>query len=176
MAIAKRCADMLGHPVDLRSRPGHGTMFAITVPFGRPEETADTDTEIVVESTLGGLTTLCIDNDTDILEGMEHLLGAWGCEVATASDGAAASARFAQQTPSIILADYHLNAGESGLDVVIDLNKDRRQAIPAIVISADDSAQVRSKVRSAGFKFMAKPVNPGRLRAMIRALVDSSKL
>lgn len=174
LAIAKRCADMLGHPVDLRSRPGHGTMFAITVPFGRPEQKADADTEIMVESTLGGITTLCIDNDIHILEGMEQLLGAWGCEVATASDGAAASTSFARQTPSIILADYHLNAGESGLDVVIDLNQDRQQAIPAIIISADDSAQVRSKVRSAGFKFMAKPVNPGRLRAMIRALVDKA--
>ena len=83
---------------------------------------------------------------------------------------------YAGQTPSIILADYHLNAGECGLDVVIDLNKGRPKPVPAIVISADDSAQVRSKVRSAGYKFMAKPVNPGRLRAMIRALADTSKL
>ena len=176
LAIAKRCADMLGHHIDLRSRPGHGTMFAITVPFGRPEERAQASRESIGESALDGLRTLCIDNDTDILEGMEQLLGAWGCEVATASDGSGAGALYAQQTPSIILADYHLNAGECGLDVVIDLNKERRRPVPAIVISADDSAQVRSKVRSAGYKFMAKPVNPGRLRAMIRALADTTRL
>ncbi len=176
LAIAKRCADMLGHQVDLRSKPDHGTMFAITVPFGRPEERAQVSGESTVESDLNGLRTLCIDNDADILDGMEQLLGAWGCEVATARDGSSASTMYAGQTPSIILADYHLNAGECGLDVVIDLNKGRPKPVPAIVISADDSAQVRSKVRSAGYKFMAKPVNPGRLRAMIRALADTSKL
>jgi DNA-binding response OmpR family regulator len=69
-----------------------------------------------------------------------------------------------------------LNAGESGLDVVIDLNKGRQLPLPAIVISADDSAQVRAKVRSEGYKFMAKPVNAGRLQAMIRNLVDTSDL
>lgn len=173
LAIAKRCADMLGHPVDLRSRPGHGTMFAITVPFGRAEASAADTRESFVESSLGDLRTLCIDNDRDILEGMQQLLGAWGCAVDTATDGKGAADCCALQAPSIILADYHLNAGESGLDVVVELNQDRQHPLPAIIISADDSEQIRSKVRSAGYKFMAKPVNPGRLRALIRALVDT---
>ena len=174
LAIVKRCAEMLGHPVDLRSKPGHGTMFSITVPLGRPEVQDDEGRERVSSNTLEGLQALCIDNEPEILEGMEELLGAWGCKTRVATDGRGASAQWRAQPPSIVLADYHLSASENGLDVLATLNQGRARRVPAIIISADDSAQIRAKVRTAGYKFMAKPINPGRLRAMILALADSA--
>ncbi len=173
LAIVKRCAEMLGHPVDLRSKPGHGTMFSITVPLGRAERQDLADQERSARGSLDGLQALCIDNERDILEGMEQLLGAWGCATGVATDGAEAISQWMLQTPSIVLADYHLSADENGLDVMANLNKGRERPVPAIIISADDSAQIRAKVKTAGYKFMAKPVNPGRLRAMIMALVAS---
>ena len=35
---------------------------------------------------LAGMTVLCIDNDPQILDGMEALLGGWGCRVLKAAD------------------------------------------------------------------------------------------
>ncbi len=172
LAIAQRCADLLGHPLDLRSRPGRGTMFAITVPLGRPEDTISTGNtgEEPGTGSLDGLRVLCIDNDPDILAGMEELLKAWNCQVMLANSGSRARQHCVDASPSIILADYHLDAGENGLALAVELVKESQQDVPVILISADDSAQARSDARAAGFKFMAKPVNAGRLRAMIHAL------
>jgi DNA-binding response OmpR family regulator len=43
-------------------------------------------------------------------------------------------------------------------------------ALPCIIISADDGESVREESRRAGFRFLAKPVNVARLRALILAL------
>jgi DNA-binding response OmpR family regulator len=44
-----------------------------------------------------------------------------------------------------------------------------------IIVTADDSDEIKNTVAAAGFRFMSKPVNPGRLRAVIAALLDRVK-
>jgi DNA-binding response OmpR family regulator len=41
---------------------------------------------------------------------------------------------------------------------------------PCIIISADDSDAIRDRARAAGFRFLPKPVDPARLRALVLAL------
>ena len=43
-------------------------------------------------------------------------------------------------------------------------------AIPCVMISANDSSETREQARTAGFRFLPKPVNAARLRALILAL------
>jgi CheY-like chemotaxis protein len=45
--------------------------------------------------------------------------------------------------------------------------------IPCVIISADDSDVIRDRARAAGFRFLPKPVNPARLRALVLALTSS---
>ena len=173
LAIARRCANMLGHPVDLRSSPGRGTLFAITVPGGHREQETGHDTAAAEEPGLRDILALCIDNDRAILEGMQQLLSAWGCKVRVEQNWNDTTQWREDGPPTIILADYHLGLEETGLDAVIAINSHYGDRIPAIIISADDSELIRDSVKSAGYHFMAKPVNPGRLKAMIRGLIDA---
>ena len=94
LSIVDRIARVLNHPVHLNSRPGRGTDFRVEIPReARPALAPATEARAVSSVPgfrLDGLTVLCIDNETSILEGMNLLLGGWGCDVRTATSLAAA--------------------------------------------------------------------------------------
>jgi CheY-like chemotaxis protein len=114
---------------------------------------------------LGGTRVLCIDNDNSILDGMQTLLGGWGCIVKTASGGKAACAVVEDFEPDIVLADYHLE-DETGIDVVARLRDIVSSDLPAILITADRSPQVRDIAKTNAMTVLHKPVKPAALRAV----------
>ena len=87
---------------------------------------------------LAGMAVLCIDNDPQILDGMEALLGGWGCQVLKAADLAAAVAVIedANVILSGLLVDYHLDDG-NGVDAIVKLRRRFGADLPAILITAD---------------------------------------
>jgi CheY-like chemotaxis protein/anti-sigma regulatory factor (Ser/Thr protein kinase) len=179
LAIVQRYADLLEHRVELQSTQGRGTVFSVTVPYGDAQVADDDAGQAIQEQSdqdLAKLRILCLDNDLNILEGMAQLLKTMGAVVSSVSDGQALlqACRTGGQLPDIILADYHLDGGETGVNAVLEARKDSGVAMPCIVISADDSEQVRDLARSVGFRFLPKPVNPARLRALILALVANA--
>ncbi len=171
LAIVKRYAELLGHELQLRSAPAGGTMFSVLVPFGQAQAGGQTTPGDVVGQDLEGLRILCVDNDPLILEGMQQLLHTMGATVSTAADRQAMLACFAADPrPDIVLADYHLDKGDTGLNAMLSARQGGAQETPCIIISADDSDAIRDRVRAAGFRFLPKPVNPARLRALVLAL------
>ena len=89
---------------------------------------------------------LCIDNEPSILNGMETLLGGWGCRVITAPDLTAALAAVdaLRAEPDGLLVDYHLDGGD-GLAAIAALRRRFRAELPAILITADRSPAVARK-------------------------------
>jgi CheY-like chemotaxis protein len=144
-------------------------MFSVTVTWGQPQATVASRGEEASVRDLEGLRVLCLDNDPMILEGMQQLLMTMGASVSIARDREQALQLLAG-APDIVLADYHLNDSDTGLAVMQAARKGMAGDTPCIVISADDSDVVRDRVRAANFRFLAKPVNPARLRALILAL------
>ena len=120
---------------------------------------------------LDGMRVLCLDNDRLILDGMEQLLLTMGARVTTAGNREQLLAQFANgDRPDIVLADYHLDDGDTGLNAVLATRQLNAVDKPCIIISADDSDVIRDRAKAVGYRFMAKPVNPGRLRALLLAL------
>jgi CheY-like chemotaxis protein len=109
------------------------------------------------------------------------MLENWNCVVATARSGAEAEKILLRDEddnndnigfiPDIILADYHLSSGETGLDVLIRLRDQRGLDIPGVVITADRSTDTAELIRAQRFALVNKPLRPAKLRAlMTRAL------
>ena len=171
LAIVKRYAELLSLPLRLESEPGRGSLFSITVPLGeaRAPEAAQLSAS---ERDLEGLSVLCLDNEPLVLEGMQQLLQAMGATVGTAGDQASLAAR-AGEGWDVILADYHLAGGRTGVEAVQSV-RTVCQA-PCILISADDGEAVREQARAAGFRFLPKPVHAARLRALILALTRAAQ-
>ncbi|WP_339676433.1 NahK/ErcS family hybrid sensor histidine kinase/response regulator [uncultured Zhongshania sp.] len=172
LSIVQRISGILGHEITLRSEEGRGSVFAIQVPAGHIVASRVEQQAPSLQSELAGISVLCIDNELGIRAGMQALLSQWGCRVFTGANlGEVLGQWRLDSAPDIVLADFHLDNGETGLEVLQALNYRWHTQLPAVVISADNSAEVRAQVEGAGYRFLAKPVKPAALRGLMRQLV-----
>ena len=170
LAIVDRACRLLKHNVDVKSAPGKGSCFAITVPMVPAQEltaAAPTPLHNQLERSNGKLV-LVIDNDPLVLEGMGGILRSWGCRVITAmSDGKALEGLTEQDpTPDLIISDYHLSDGRTGLQAIERLRAALSAQIPAFLISGDTTAETLREAKVKGCHLLHKPVDPMALRAM----------
>ncbi len=170
LSIVDRIARVLKLEIGITSRKGRGTRFSVTIPTSDAAELpapSQHRSALPAAVALNGLCVLCVDNDPRILDGMRLLLQGWGCEVRTATGSRELdhSAPLRPQ-PDIILADYHLD-GENGLDVIRKLRAAYRSDVPAILVTADRSNEVRAAAAAIDVPVMNKPVKPAALRSMV---------
>ncbi len=104
---------------------------------------------------------LCIDNEPQILDGMRVLLGGWGCEVLTAESlaGPLDADPLAAAGPDAIIVDYHLDDG-TGIDAVFAARSAFGAGLPALLVTADRSPEVRAAAERDGIALQNKPVKP----------------
>jgi CheY-like chemotaxis protein len=126
-----------------------------------------------VPNALAGKVVLCIDNDVSVLAAMRPLLEGWGCTVLTASDlsGSLAELRRAALAPDIILADHHLEGGQTGIAAVHALSEELGARVPTILITADYSEGLREAAQASGYLLLNKPLRPAALRALMSQLL-----
>ena len=171
LSIVDRIARVLNHPVEVHSVQGEGTRFRVRMPrdmsaappvatpvraAGKPQDTQ-----------LKGFRVLAIDNEPRILDGMKLLISGWGCLVETADSIAALESRSdAAGAPDLIIADYHLDDG-TGVEAILKLRRDLDAEIPALLVTADRTPEVRAEAERHGIAVQHKPVKPAALRAYL---------
>jgi CheY-like chemotaxis protein len=89
---------------------------------------------------IAGLTILCIDNASSVLDGMETLLSGGGCKVLRAANALEAGTPIGANAD--LVADYHLDQS-TGLEAIAAVSAAAGWQLPAIVITADPSPQVQ---------------------------------
>lgn len=167
LAIAERMARLLGHPLMLQSTPGRGTLFGVRVPrAARPEPAA------VPPPRLGdgaGGRVLVVDNDPQMLDSLFRLLGDWNYAPVAVATPEAALAAWRQAGFELMLLDYHLDGGVTGLELFERLRA-AGHSCPTLLISADHAAEVRAAARQAGCELLHKPLRPLALRSILRRI------
>ncbi|MFO2462869.1 hybrid sensor histidine kinase/response regulator [Pseudomonas sp. 15FMM2] len=173
LAIVERIAKILGYQIAVRSWPGRGSMFSIEVPLSpeMPLPLCQAMPQAGAGNPLPGRRLLVLDNEVTILESMSALLGQWGCEVVVATDQAGALVALQGRAPELILADYHLDHGVVGCEVVRQLREHFASTIPAVIITADRTDQCRRSLQRLQAPLLNKPVKPGKLRAVLSQLL-----
>ena len=170
LSIVERIARVLDCKIGVVSTVGRGSHFSVEAPLSAavPVKQHQRMARDVDRIQLSGITVLCIDNDLTILDGMETLLGGWGCRVLKAPDLATAIAVTgeAKISPDGLLVDYHLDDG-SGVTAIKELRRRFGAGLTAILITADRSPQVREEARVNGVQVLNKPVKPAALRALL---------
>ena len=170
LSIVERIARVLEHRLTVKSKVGRGSSFLVQVPIAPalPAAAPGPTPAPIGVAPLDGLTVLAIDNEPQILEGMQTLLTGWGCHTLVAGDWQAAHEVLtaSHTTPDVVIVDYHLDEG-NGLDVVTQLRWRFGATLPAILITADRSQEVRERAQAKSVHLLNKPVKPASLRALL---------
>jgi Na+/proline symporter/signal transduction histidine kinase/CheY-like chemotaxis protein len=170
LSIVDRLSRVLDHPVAVDSTLGRGSCFSASLPVASPvpAEPPSAAEAPTAASPLRGMLALVIDNEPTILDGMRLLLEGWGCDVITAPTPRAAADRIRAlgRTPEVMLIDFHLDEG-NGLDAVASLRWRFGAELPAILVTADRTPQLRDRAREKGLGLLGKPVRPAALRASL---------
>ncbi len=175
LAIVARLARLLGTPVNVDSEPGKGSCFSIRLPACQPQ----TGVEETAAAPAGGDTQLrhalvaCIDDDLAILEAMVELLAGWDMEVAAGPDVAQVREDLMQlgRSPDVIVSDYRLAGGCSGLDAIRTLRQSFGAQIAAVLITGDTAPETIQAINASGLPVLHKPLRPAKLRAMLSHLL-----
>ncbi|RDE22407.1 PAS domain S-box protein [Motiliproteus coralliicola] len=176
LAITERIARMMNHPLKVRSWPSKGTVFSVDVPLGDPNQVRQARSGTSAgkrASNLAGIRVLCIDNEPNILNGMEALLNGWSCDVRTATHEQSFIDSLTESPfePDIILADYHLSETHTGVLALKNLHSHWEHNVPAIVITADRTDEVKQDIADYGAQVLHKPMKPAQLRAMMNTVL-----
>ncbi|WKE67086.1 PAS-domain containing protein [Gallaecimonas kandeliae] len=169
LAITDRLCRLLDHGLTLNSREGRGAAFAVTLPRAAQGQAAKPKAlGRETQQWLPRLPILVMDNDDNVREALRALLESWGARVAAVRDEA--EALHLEETPALLLLDYHLDDGALGVEVAARLQQ-RWGELPCVVHSADQDQAIRGAVIDAGFHFLLKPVKPMPLKQLMRRLL-----
>jgi len=169
LSICQRVSRMLDHPISVRSWPGRGSVFSIRVPIADKPAPAKAPRAPLATGDLGGLKVLCLDNDREILDGMQALLGRWGVDVRVAETVAEALEEARRDAPDVLVADYHLHDELDGLEALVALREVCGAHTPAVMVIADGSDALKRSARDLGIPVLTKPLKPASLRAFLAA-------
>jgi CheY-like chemotaxis protein len=117
-----------------------------------------------------------IDDDALVLDAMRGLLQSWGCRVVTAeSDGEVLASLAAEDgRPDLIISDYFLAAGNTGIETIQRLRNALRAPIPAFLMSGDTAPERLREATASGYDLLHKPIDPMTLRAMLNRLLKDT--
>ena len=170
--ITQSLANLLAHPLALRSEVGMGCKFSVGVDRAQAQQEMSVS-KPAVNVGLSDVTVMCIDNDSDVLSGMVELLSAWGCNVLAADSYSQAISLYDDHKSDIeiLLVDYQLDYDFNGIALITELRKLSRNYVPAILITATTDSDLEEKTLAADIGFMRKLVKPAALRAMMSAML-----
>ncbi|MCW2238832.1 PAS domain-containing hybrid sensor histidine kinase/response regulator [Azospirillum canadense] len=171
LAIVERLAGILGHGIAVRSEVGRGSGFSVLVPLAAEAPAERPAPAPRSRRSFDGALVLCVENEPAIAQAMDTLLTGWSCRVVTAPTAEQALAALEGQVPDLILSDYHLGRGRTGLEALESLHAAFGRPVPAALITADRGAGLRDSAKAAGIPLLHKPVRPGALRALVNQLL-----
>ncbi|MFQ8430162.1 PAS-domain containing protein [Amaricoccus sp. W119] len=170
LAIVERACALLDHPLSLDSEVGRGTRFGVSVPVAEPTTLAgEEDRDAHRGPLLDDMIAMVIENDDAVRAGMVALLEDWGTSPLESRDLAGAEALIDDlgTAPDVIVADYLLDDGETGLDAILKLRA-AHGMIPAVIVSADRGMELRAAAAQNDITLLHKPLELHRLQAVLQ--------
>jgi CheY-like chemotaxis protein len=175
LAIVDRLCRLLDHRLEVTSTLGRGSRFSVSLPLAAalPESIEHAIAHKAITDPVSGKVVLVIDNDALVLDAMRGLLRSWGCRVVTAESDASvlASLAAADLRPDLIISDFRLSNGKTGIEMIGRLRIAFSAPIPAFLITGDIAPERLREARAMGLHLLHKPVGPMALRAMLNQLL-----
>ncbi len=183
LSIVHRLVMALGHTLHVDSIEGKGTLFRLKIPRQLVENKTNipppsqTISSQLVSSQIGAmstsLTVVVIDDDPIALDAIVTLLQSWGMTVISFSTSQAALewADSSPDAPSLFICDYDLGAGDTGTNLLQQLQDRFGKNVQGFIISGTTDSAELAQIKASEYNMLQKPIKPPKLRAMINYLV-----
>ena len=177
LAIVKRLSDLLGLSISVTSDIGKGSTFSVSIPVADrtvASEESEPLTDHPVHAGASGLVIL-IEDDVNVANAWGMLLEAEGYSVAMAASATEAQALISHlhETPALLISDFHLLDGSTGVEAVSAIREFFDEHIPAFIVSGDTSKVVKEARLLDNCTLMCKPIDTNRLLAAARRAVGT---
>ncbi|SHF21700.1 Na+/proline symporter [Microbulbifer donghaiensis] len=167
LATVERLCRLLESPIALNSKPECGSVFRVQLSRAQEQvRPATAPARLASPQSLLQLRVVCVDNEPAILEAMQALLSGWGCNIECAR-GRSEALQLAK--PDLLLMDFHLGDNIDGIGLARQLMGHWGEAVPCVIISAENTDLVKNRAQREGWQFLQKPLRPAALRALLQA-------
>jgi CheY-like chemotaxis protein len=200
LAIVQRSAALLGATVRLRSRPGRGSCFSITLPLlaGAARQPAAAPAPAPADW-LAGQRLLLVEDDAAVRAALLTRLQAWGAEVFSC-DGLLALQRLLAGELGVATPDgpvqatipaagvgrpvgVHLSAlitdlrlpGANGFEVSAAVRQALGPTLPVLVITGNTAPQDLLALSDSGLAVLHKPFRAEQLQAALQRLLEGRR-
>jgi len=122
-----------------------------------------------------GKVIVVIDDEADILDGMQRVVNNWQATTIIATDALSAIKKLDAEnlTPDLILADFRLRENKDGITATNNIRQHFGTHIKAILITGDTSPERLQLALSADATVLHKPVNPNLLRDTAHQVIST---
>jgi len=180
LSIVQRIVKLLDLKLDVRSELGKGSAFCLLIPATN-ERVAGAHVDSVMPSPLklrtGGARILLVEDDLGVREATRMLLTVEGYRV-TAVASLAEALRVARSGEGIdvLVTDYHLSSGTTGIQVIEVLRKAVQGALRAVLMTGDTSAAIKALPQDPHLRIASKPVNADELTGLLETLLAAGSV
>lgn len=169
LSTVHRLCAALDYDLEVRSSPGKGSLFAVTLPLDSPDQaTSVQETAHTLESDLH---VLFVEDEPLVRDAMNRILKDWGVRVYMCACGDEAIAILSQQIDKRwhVLLDHTLADNETGLQVADRIRTLIGDSPVITLVTGDDDPAVKEGAAQRGITVLRKPLKPIRLRALLHA-------
>ena len=179
LSIVQRLGELLDHPVNVRSVPGKGSVFSITLPREamRPHLAPASGNNAISSRRDRRDLVLIVEDDPAIREMLQMLFEFEGYSVATAVDGRQALDLVSRDAlrPAIVVTDFNLPNSLSGVDIAKRLRELLGRSLPVIIVTGDISVNTLTDIADAHCVQLNKPVKANDLIGLVRSQIATMR-
>jgi signal transduction histidine kinase len=172
LSIVERFARLLGMHIAVRSAPGRGTTFTLSMPIAqrvsRPVKSIDIEARTAASI---ARRIAVIDDDPDARESMVIVLTQWGhdCVAGESANDVLAHAQRSLWTPDALICDFQLRDRNAIADIAA-LRETFGASLPVLVVSGSHDAQTTITDAIDAAAYLPKPIRPLRLKSWVASL------
>jgi CheY-like chemotaxis protein len=178
LSIVHRLVKLLQLRLDVRSEVGKGSAFSLSLPAGNgsvvvaPCATQTAPAPPVKKVAKSRV--LLVEDDLAVRDATRLLLKVEGYEVVPVGSLAEAlqKTRELDGAVNLLVTDYHLRDGETGIQVITAVREAVRASLGAVLITGDTSTMIKELPVDPNLRVASKPIRAEELLGLIRALLS----